>query len=251
MYPPRGVALITGSARRIGRALATALAQAGFDIVAHHHQSHDEVQTLCASLHAVGRRAVALEADLSQEAQASGLIERAQALGPVTVLVNNAALFEDDRIETLSADLWRRHMAINLHAPILLSQSFAAALPASMTGVIINLLDQRVLRPNPQFFSYGLSKAALWSATQTMAQALAPRIRVNGIGPGPTLPSIHQSTAQFLAEAQATPLSHAVDPEQIAAAALYLIDACCVTGQMIAVDGGQHLAWRTPDVSGP
>ena len=251
MNPTRGAALVTGSGRRIGRALALALADAGFDIVAHHHQSHAEVDTLCAAVREKGRRALAVEADLAQDSQALGLIDRCQALGPLTVLINNAALFEDDRIQSLSLDLWRRHMAINLQAPILLSQAFSAALPHPMSGVIINLLDQRVLRPNPQFFSYGLSKAALWSATLTLAQALAPRIRVNGVGPGPTLQSAHQSSGDFDAEAQAIPMQHAVKPEEIAAAALYLIDASSVTGQMIAVDGGQHLAWRTPDVIGP
>ena len=251
MNPSRGAALVTGSGRRIGRALALALADAGFDIVAHHHQSHAEVQTLCMAVRDKGRRALVVEADLAQETEALGLIGRSQALGPLTVLINNAALFEDDRIETMTLDLWRRHMAINLQAPILLSQGFAAALPPAMTGVIINILDQRVLRPNPRFFSYGLSKSALWAATQTLAQGLAPRIRVNGVGPGPTLPSIHQSPGEFAAEAGAVPLHNSVKPEDIAAAALYLIDAPSVTGQMIAVDGGQHLAWRTPDVIGP
>jgi NAD(P)-dependent dehydrogenase (short-subunit alcohol dehydrogenase family) len=249
--PSRGVALVTGAGRRIGRVLALALAEAGFDIVAHHHRSHADAETLCEAVRQMGRGALALEADLAQDDQAMGLIGRAHGLGPVTVLVNNAALFEDDRIETLTLDLWRRQMAVNLQAPILLSQAFAAALPPPMTGVILNLLDQRVLRPNPQFFSYGLSKAALWSATRTLAQALAPRIRVNGIGPGPTLPSIHQGPADFAAEADATPLHKAVNPREIVAAALYLIDAVSVTGQMIAVDAGQHLAWRTPDVLGP
>lgn len=251
MNPSRGAALVTGSGRRIGRAIALALADAGFDIVAHHHRSHADVETLCAAVRAKGRRVISVEADLAQETQVLELIGRCSTLGPLTVLVNNAALFEDDRIETLTLDLWRRHMAINLQAPILLSQAFAAALPPAMTGVILNILDQRVLRPNPQFFSYGLSKAALWAATRTLAQALAPRIRVNGVGPGPTLPSVHQSPADFAAEAEAVPLHNAVRPEEIAAAALYLIDAPSVTGQMIAVDGGQHLAWRTPDVIGP
>lgn len=250
MSPARGAALVTGSGRRIGRCLALALAGAGFDVVAHHHQSHGDVETLCAEVREKGRRAVAVEADLAQEAQAASLVGRSQALGPLTVLINNAAVFEDDRIETMTLEAWRRHMSINLQAPILLSQAFAAALPPSMTGVILNILDQRVLHPNPQFFSYGLSKAALWSATRTLAQALAPRIRVNGLGPGPTMPSIHQSPADFAAEAHAVPLQKAVNPEEIAAAALYLIDAPSVTGQMIAVDGGQHLAWRTPDVLG-
>jgi NAD(P)-dependent dehydrogenase (short-subunit alcohol dehydrogenase family) len=248
--PDRGVALITGAGRRIGRTLALALAGAGFDIVAHHYRSGEDAESLCNAVRALGRKALPVDADLAEEAEALALIGRSGDLGALTVLVNNAALFEDDRIESLTTESWRRHMAINLQAPILLSQAFAAALPPDRQGIILNLVDQRVLRPNPQFFSYGLSKSALWSATQTLAQALAPRIRVNAIGPGPTLPSIHQSPAQFAAEAGAVPLGHGSAPEQIASAALYLIDAQAVTGQMIAVDGGQHLAWRTPDVIG-
>ena len=251
MSPVRGTALVTGSARRIGRALALALAGAGFDIVAHHHQSQAEAESLCEAIRAQGRRALALDSDLSDAGQARALVGRAAALAPLTVLVNNAALFEDDRIGSLTPDSFERHMALNLRAPILLAQAFAAALPPDREGVIINLLDQRVLRPNPHFFSYSVSKSALWSATRTLAQALAPRIRVNGVGPGPTLANIHQSPEAFAAEAAATPLGQKVDPDEIARAALYLIDARSVTGQMIAVDGGQHLDWRTPDATGP
>jgi NAD(P)-dependent dehydrogenase (short-subunit alcohol dehydrogenase family) len=249
--PARGAALITGAGRRIGRALTLAIAGAGFDVVAHHHQSHADVETLAETVAGLGRRLLSVEADLADEAAVRGLIARCQGLGPLSLLINNAALFEDDSIQTLTAETWRGHMAVNLHAPILLSQAFAAALPEGRTGVILNMLDQRVWNPNPQFFSYSLSKSALWAATRTLAQALAPRIRVNGIGPGPTLASTHQSAEAFAAEARAIPLGQGVSPEQIAAAALYLIDASSVTGQMIAVDGGQHLSWRTPDVIGP
>jgi NAD(P)-dependent dehydrogenase (short-subunit alcohol dehydrogenase family) len=240
--------LITGAGRRIGRALALSVAGAGFDVIAHHNQSHAEVATLGEAVQAMGRNLASMEADLADEDQARALIGRSQALGPITVLINNAALFEDDRIQTLTPQSWGRHMAINLHAPILLSQAFAAALPEGLEGVILNILDQRVWNPNPQFFSYSLSKAALWSATRTLAQGLAPRIRVNGIGPGPTLPSIHQTEQSFAEEAREVPLERRTSPEEIAAAALYLIDAPSVTGQMIAVDGGQHLSWRTPDI---
>jgi NAD(P)-dependent dehydrogenase (short-subunit alcohol dehydrogenase family) len=177
--------------------------------------------------------------------------QAAQALGPVTLLINNASVFEDDRIETLAPASWRAHMEINLHAPLMLTQAFAAQLPGDLQGQIINLLDQRVWNPNPQFFTYSLSKAALWAATQTLAQALAPRIRVNGIGPGPTLPSVHQSAEMFAAEAAHVLLERRAEPADIVAAALYLIDAGSVTGQMIAVDGGQHLSWRTPDIVQP
>jgi NAD(P)-dependent dehydrogenase (short-subunit alcohol dehydrogenase family) len=166
-------------------------------------------------------------------------------------LVNNASLFQDDRIATLTEAGLAAHMAANLTAPLLLAQAFAAALPAAQRGLIVNMIDQRVWRPNPQFFSYSLSKAGLWWATQTLAQALAPRIRVNGIGPGPTLASVHQTPDDFAAEAAAVPLARAASPQDITAALRYLIEASSVTGQMIAVDGGQHLAWRTPDILSP
>jgi NAD(P)-dependent dehydrogenase (short-subunit alcohol dehydrogenase family) len=245
----RGAALVTGAGRRIGRVLALAMARSGFDVAIHHHRSADDALSLAEEIRALGRKASVLTADLADEGQARALIGAAgEALGPVTLLVNNASVFEDDRVETFDDRTWRPHIEVNLHAPLILAQAFAAALPADRQGLILNLLDQRVWRPNPQFFTYGLSKAALWAATRTLAQALAPRIRVNGIGPGPTLPSIHQTGEAFQAEAANVPLARRADPAEIVAAALYLVDAPSVTGQMIAVDGGQHLAWRTPDV---
>jgi NAD(P)-dependent dehydrogenase (short-subunit alcohol dehydrogenase family) len=252
MSAQRGAALITGAGRRIGRALALAMAGAGFDVAIHHRHSHDDAQRLADEITALGRKAYVLNADLAQADQVQAMIGKAtEALGPVTLLINNASLFEDDRVETFTAQSWAAHMEINLHAPLILAQAFAAGLPSDRHGLIINLLDQRVWNPNPQFFTYSLSKAALWAATRTLAQALAPRIRVNGIGPGPTLPSIHQSAALFAAEAANVPLERHAEPTDIAAAALYLVDATSVTGQMIAVDGGQHLAWRTPDIVQP
>lgn len=251
MTEPRGAALVTGAARRIGRALALEAAAAGYDVAVHHLHSEDEANALCAEIEARGRRAVTLAADLQSATETSTLVRRAAAaLGPVTLLVNNASLFEDDRIGDLTCQGYDTHMEVNLRAPVLLAQAFSQALPDGREGLIINLLDQRVWKPTPQFFSYALSKSALWAATRTLAQALAPRIRVNGIGPGPTLPSIHQSEADFAAEAAAVPLAARATPEDIAQAMRYLIDARRVTGQMIAVDGGQHLAWRTPDVLG-
>ena len=246
----RGAALITGAARRIGRALALAMAGAGYDIAIHCLNSGAEAETLAAEIAALGRRACVLTADLADEDQVRGLAEAARtALGPVTLLINNASAFEDDRLETFDPATWRTHMEVNLHAPLLLAQAFAAGLPEGRTGQIINLLDQRVWKPNPQFFTYSLSKAALWTATRTMAQSLAPRIRVNAIGPGPTLPSIHQTPELFGAEAANIPLQRRTETADIVAAALYLIDAGSVTGQMVAVDGGQHLAWLTPDIA--
>ncbi len=245
----RGAALITGAARRIGRALAIAAAGVGYDVAIHHLHSSAEAQSLAEEIAALGRRAHVLKADLGDGAQASGLVGEAhRALGPVTLLINNASAFEDDRVETFDSKSWRRHMEVNLHAPLVLAQAFAAELPQDRQGLILNLLDQRVWNPNPQFLSYSLSKHALWTATRTLAQALAPRIRVNGIGPGPTLPSIHQTAEAFRAEAANVPLKRRAEPAEIVAAALYLIDAPSVTGQMIAVDGGQHLAWLTPDI---
>jgi NAD(P)-dependent dehydrogenase (short-subunit alcohol dehydrogenase family) len=247
----RGAALITGAARRIGRALALTAAQAGFDVAVHHRNAAEDAATLAQEISALGRKAAVVQADLVDEAQTSTLVRRAaDALGPVTLLINNASVFQDDRIQDMTRASWDAHMQTNLRAPIVLAQTFAAELPEDAEGQIINMLDQRVWKPNPQFFSYGLSRSALWSATQVLAQAMAPRIRVNAIGPGPTLPSIHQTADDFAAEAQNVPMHRRSSPEDIAAAARYLMDARQVTGQMIAVDGGQHLAWRTPDVVG-
>ena len=246
---PRGTALITGAARRIGRALALTAAGLGYDVAIHHRSAPDEAEALAIEIRSGGRQAACFAAELTDEAETSALVGRAAAaLGPVTLLINNASVFQDDRIETLSRASWEAHMQTNLRAPIVLAQAFAAELPQGAEGSIINVLDQRVLKPNPQFFSYGLSRAALWAATRMLAQALAPRIRVNAIGPGPTLASIHQTPDDFAAEAGAVLLGRASSPEDIAAAARYLIEARQVTGQMIAVDGGQHLVWRTPDV---
>jgi NAD(P)-dependent dehydrogenase (short-subunit alcohol dehydrogenase family) len=244
----RGVALVTGAARRIGRSLALAAAEAGYDLAIHHRSHPQEADSLAAEAAAFGANSLTLTGDLADPVTASALLDAAGRLGPVTLLVNNASLFEDDSLGSLNANGLNAHMAVNLTAPVLLSQAFAMRLPTGMGGLIVNVLDQRVLRPNPQFFSYSLSKAALWAATKTMAQALSPHIRVNGIGPGPTLPSVHQVPGEFEAEVAGTPLARAVDPAEIAAALRYLIDAPSVTGQMIAVDAGQHLGWRTPDI---
>ena len=231
--------------------MALTAADAGYDVAIHHRGDPADAEQLAAEIAALGRKAAPVAAELTDEAETSSLVRRAAgALGPVTLLINNASVFRDDRIETHTRGSWDAHIETNLRAPILLSQAFAAALPEGCEGLIVNMLDQRVWKPNPQFFSYGLSRSALWSATQMLAQALAPRIRVNGIGPGPTLASIHQTAADFEAEAHNIPLQRRSSPEDVAAALRYLIDARQVTGQMIAVDGGQHLAWKTPDVVG-
>ena len=243
----RGAALVTGAARRIGRTIALELAKAGFDVAVHHNNSEADAAATVREIEALGRRAVALQADLTDEAAARRLIpEAADRLGPLTLLVNNASVFEDDRVGGLTRDSWDKHIETNLRAPIVLAEEFAARAPDG--SCIVNLLDQRVRKPDPRFFSYSLSRAGLWWATRTLAQALAPRIRVNGVGPGPTLPSIHQTPEEFADEAENTLLQRPGDPAEVAKAVLYLVDAPLVTGQMIAVDGGQHLAWLTPDI---
>jgi NAD(P)-dependent dehydrogenase (short-subunit alcohol dehydrogenase family) len=242
-------ALVTGAAKRIGRAIAIALARAGYDIGVHYGRSRDDALSLVSELEALGVRAHALACDLNDVAGVSGLIDAARAvLGPLDVLVNNASVFADDRARTLSIESWQMHMDTNLLAPILLSQAFAAQSPLPAEASIINMIDQRVLKPSPPFFSYGLSKAGLWHATRTLAQALAPTIRVNAVGPGPTLKSIHQSEQDFAREARGTLLQKPTSPEEVAAAVMFLLNAPSVTGQMICVDSGQHLGWKTVDM---
>ena len=242
----RGWALVTGAGRRIGQVLALRTAEAGYDLVIHTRRA-DGAET-AEGVRRLGARAASSTADLTDPDACARLI--GDAPGPLTLLVNCASIFEDDRLQTLGPSGLDRAFAVNTRAPILLAQAFAAALPAEAEGLIVNLLDQKVLRLDPRFFSYTVSRAALWAATQMMAQALAPRIRVNAIGPGPTLPSVHQSADDFAAEAAGTPLGRPVDPDEVARALAYLIEARSVTGQMIAADSGQHLGWRTPDVIG-
>jgi NAD(P)-dependent dehydrogenase (short-subunit alcohol dehydrogenase family) len=249
--PARGAALVTGAGRRIGRALALEAARAGYDVAVHCRASITEGEETARAVRALGRRAALVQADLSDETATRGLIGASSEIGPLTLLVNSASAFEDDRVGGLSRAAWDLHLETNLRAPIVLAETFAAALPEDAPGLIVNIVDQRVLRPNPQFFSYSLAKAGLWWATRTLAQALAPRIRVNAIGPGPTLPSTHQAPGEFEAEAAGTLLQRRATPDEVAAALRYLIDATSVTGQMIAVDGGQHLGWRTPDIVAP
>ena len=241
-------ALVTGAAKRIGRAIATTLAHAGYDIAVHYGTSGEDAAAVAAELRSLGVRAVPVQADLGDVSQAGRLIHDArEALGPIGVLVNNASVFADDRVATVTPDSWRTHIDTNLLAPILLAQAFAAQDDLPPSSSIINLIDQRVLKPSPVFFSYGLSKAGLWHATRILAQDLAPRIRVNAVGPGPTLKSIHQSQADFDREARATLLQKPTSPEEVAATVLYLLNAPSVTGQMICVDSGQHLEWRNAD----
>lgn len=239
----RGAALVTGGSRRLGRVLSATAAEAGFDVAIHVRAMDDDAEAAAADVRSRGRKATILTCDLRKESTTVALVGEAEAeLGAVTLLVNSASVFEHDAFSDMNRASWDLHIETNLRAPLVLAQAFARRLPADRDGLIVNVLDQRVLDPSPEFFSYSLSKSALWDATRMLAKALAPRIRVNGIGPGPTLPSIHQDDAAFAAEAKRTLLARPVAPGQIGAALRYLIDAEAVTGQMIAVDSGQHLS---------
>jgi NAD(P)-dependent dehydrogenase (short-subunit alcohol dehydrogenase family) len=241
-------ALVTGAARRLGREIALRLAGEGWDVAVHYLSSEDDALRLKADVEGMGRRCGLVRADLAVEADVQGIIGRAEAsVGPVRVLVNCASVFEDDRIDTATRESWDRHLNTNLRAPFVLSQCFAARVGKDEHGCIVNLIDQSILRLTPQFMSYTVSKAGLWTLTQTMAQALAPRIRVNAVAPGPSLKASHQSQANFDRQVQSTLLRRPSGPEQIAAAVSYLVAATSVTGQMIAVDSGQHLTWSASD----
>ena len=237
-------ALVTGGARRIGRAVALTLAEQGFSIAVHCNASRAEADATAAELRALGVRAVVLQADLADEAAVRTLIPAAiAALGPIGILVNNASRFERDEWHDATQESWDAHMGPNLRAPFVLIQDFARALAKDAEGLVVNLLDERVWSLTPHFVSYTLSKAALWTLTQTMALALAPRIRVNGIGPGPTMPSARQTQAQFDAQCASVPLQHGSSPEEIGRAVLTMLHLPSLTGQMLALDGGQHLLW--------
>lgn len=244
-------ALITGAARRIGRAVAMALAADGWRVAVHYETSEKDALATVADIRAAGGRAEAVQADLADAVACGGLMGRASdLLGPVTCLVNNASLFENDRMADFTRESMRNTLDVNLLAPALLTQALARALPAGALGNVINVLDQRVWRLTPRYISYTLSKSALWTLTQTMAMALAPAIRVNGIGPGPTLPNEQQDAAQFARQAGSTILGRGAGLDEIAAAVRFILASPSMTGQMIALDGGQHLAWETPDIQG-
>ena len=245
------VALVTGGAQRIGRSIVERLAGEGYAVAIHCNRSANTAEELAGRIRASGREAAVVQADLADAEAVDGLIDAAvRAVGPVTLLVNNASEFEADELTTLSQAQWDRHFAVNLRAPSFLARDFARQLPSDREGCIVNIVDQRVWKPTPHFFSYTLTKAALFAATQTMAQALAPRIRVNAVGPGPTLANERQGAEDFARQSGAVLLGHGAAPDEIADAVVFLAGARSVTGQMIAVDGGQHLAWETPDVVG-
>ena len=254
-------ALITGAARRLGRAMALYLAGRGFDVAVHYAASQDEAEAVAAEIRAMGRRAATLHADLLDEAQVRPLVPAAEAAlgGPLTVLVNNASIFEYDRMGTLSRASWDRHIESNLRAPVVLTEAFAAQCPPAVAdeagepvaqGLVVNLIDQRVLKLTPEFMSYTIAKMGLWAFTRTAAQALAPDIRVNAIGPGPTMQGARQSAEHFARQRAATVLRRGAGPADICAALGYFLDAPAVTGQLLCIDGGQHLVWQTPDILG-
>ncbi len=246
------VALVTGGAQRLGRAIVEALAGAGFAVAIHCRDSEAAAEALADAVRAGGGRAAVLRADLAAEAGSSGLVAAAAAaLGPVGVLVNNASTFERDGWEDATRAGWDRHMEPNLRAPFVLMQQFARGLPAGAEGVVVNMLDERVWSLTPHFVTYTVSKAALWALTQQMALALAPRIRVNGIGPGPALPSARQTAAQFAGQCASVPLGRGTDPAEVGRAVLAILSLPSMTGQMLALDGGQHLQWSPAGGTGP
>ncbi|WP_210530076.1 SDR family oxidoreductase [Rubellimicrobium arenae] len=254
-------ALVTGGAARLGRAMALRLAERGHDVAIHYNSSEEEAQAVVREVEVLGRRAVALKADLLDEAQVISLLpQAAQALGgPVTVLVNNASIFDYDNITTATRESWDRHFGSNLRAPFLLIQALAAQVPDPVPdargepvaqGLVVNMVDQRVRKLTPEFMTYTLAKAGLWTLTQTAAQALAPRVRVNAIGPGPTIRGHRQTEDHFARQRAGTVLTRGSNPEDITAALTFFLDAKAVTGELLCVDGGQHLGWRTPDIIG-
>ncbi|NZD59700.1 SDR family oxidoreductase [Rhizobium sp. WYCCWR 11290] len=243
-------ALITGAAKRIGRAIAEDLAANGFSVAIHANGSIGEAEELVAELRRKGHRATALQADLTDIGETSELVTRAsEALGPLDLLVNNASVFQHDSARSFNAATWALHFNLHVRAPSILAAAFAQQMPAEAAGLIVNIIDQRVWALRPSFYSYTLSKSALWTATQTLAQALAPRIRVNAIGPGPSIPSERQAMEDFQAQVSALILQRGPALEEFGQTIRFLYDTPSITGQMIALDGGQHLAWQTPDVA--
>lgn len=256
-----GAALVTGGAVRMGRAISLCLAEQGLDVAVHFNSSREAADRLVLELKSKGVRAVAIKADLLDRHETKALVPSvAEALGqPLSVLVNNASIFEHDTIETATWESWDRHIGSNLRAPFELIQAFAKQVPKGLVdsagepiarACVINMVDQRVRKLTPEFSTYTIAKMGLWALTQTAAQGLAPDIRVNAIGPGPTIQGARQSPEHFAAQRNATVLERGSSPEEISAAIVYLLSAPGITGQLLCVDGGQHLAWETPDVLG-
>ncbi len=245
-----GTVLITGAARRIGRHMALNLAERGWAVAVHFNTSQDEASDVVAEIESKGGRAIAVHGDLSISETPEKIVASAtQTLGPLTCLVNNASKFDPDEADTVTHQGWDQHLDTNVRAPVFLAQAFAAQLPHGMHGNIVNIIDQRVWKLNPTFFSYTASKSALWTVTRTLAQSLAPRIRVNAIGPGPALPNVRMNEEDFAKQSRLTLLQRGTSPEEISSALEFILSAPALTGQMIVLDGGQHLVWQTPDVT--
>jgi len=254
------VALVTGAGKRLGRALALALADEGFDVAVHFATSRDEAAAVVDEIRAKGRQAEAICTDLLDQEATKALLPSVRKIfeRDVTVLVNNASIFEHDSVRTATLSSWDRHINSNLRAPFLLTQAMAnQGLTAKndgetlAVGLIVNMIDQRVMKLTPEFMTYTLAKSALWTLTQTSAQALAPHIRVNAIGPGPTLRGTRQTEAHFAAQRASTVLGRGADESDITGALRYFLHAPSVSGQILMTDGGQHLAWKTADILGP
>ena len=253
-------ALVTGAGKRLGRAMALYLAGRGQDVALHFATSRTEAEAVATEIRALGRRAECFQADLTVEDQMQALIPTVTAaMGPLTVLINNASVFEYDRIDTSTRASWDRHIESNLRAPYVLTQAFARQCPLAVMdendeplaqGLIINMIDQRILKLTPEFSTYTIAKMGLWALTRTAAQGLAPHVRVNAIGPGPTLQGARQSADHFARQRAATVLGRGANPADITAALGFFLDSPSVTGQFLATDGGQHLAWQTADVLG-
>jgi len=254
-------ALVTGGAKRLGREIALYLASRGLDVVVHYNSSACEAEDVVDEIKSLGKKAVAIKADLLDEDQVVELVPRAvkQLGGPLTMLVNNASIFEYDTILSATRDSWDRHIESNLRAPFVLTQYFANQAPKiqydqndepQASASIVNVIDQRVRKLTPEFSSYSIAKMGLWALTQISAQGLAPKVRVNSIGPGPTLQGSRQSKEHFEKQRASTILERGANPSDILAALGYFMDAPAVTGQLLCIDGGQHLCWKTPDVLG-
>lgn len=247
---PLKTALVTGAGTRIGRTIAENLGRQGWAVAVHYNRSIEGAEETAEAIAAAGSKAALVQGNLADENSVQALVSKAaDQLGPLTCLVNNASVFEYDDAESATSQSWDSHIAVNMRAPFALTQNFAAQLPEGQEGNVINIIDQRVRKLTPHFMTYTISKVGLWGMTQTLAQALAPNIRVNGIGPGPTLPSQHQDKALFDSQIAALPLERGPQPSEIAQAADFILAMPSLTGQMIAVDGGQHLAWQTPDTA--
>ena len=247
--PTIGTALVTGAARRIGLQIALDLAAQGWAVAIHYNTSKEDALAVAARIRKDGGTVELVQGDLSDPSVPEDLVAQATGkLGDLTCLINNASVFEPDEVGAITQESWAQHLDTNLRAPVFLSQAFAGQLAANSSGNIINIIDQRVWKLTPNYFSYTVSKSALWTVTRTLAQSLSPNIRVNAIGPGPALPNVRMDDDDFERQKQATLLQRGTSPEEISAAVRFILEAPAMTGQMIVLDGGQHLGWQTPDV---